>query len=68
MKAAAPSMHAYMAKDDGRYAALAWKFPGLATSTITNHVPVRGDIVRLIDRYRSVCARAQIKPNTYRTK
>jgi hypothetical protein len=28
IKAAAPSMAAYMAKLEGRYEALAWKFPG----------------------------------------
>ncbi len=47
MKAAAPIMLIYMAKLEGRNAALAWKFPGLVTVAMRKKRPIRALIVRL---------------------
>lgn len=41
MNAAPPTMTAYMAKLEGRYAALAWKFPGVATVASRKRKPMR---------------------------
>jgi hypothetical protein len=48
MKAAAPSMQAYMAKLEGRKAALAWKLPGLMTVMRRKNMPTRPFIVELV--------------------
>lgn len=50
MKAAAPNMPVYMAKLEGRYAVLAWKFPGLRIKARMKKTPMRGWTVRLITR------------------
>ena len=54
MNEAAPSIHIYMAKLDGRKDALAWKFPGLITVAIKKNMPILPFIVRLMTLNRTV--------------
>ena len=42
MNEAMPSMAAYMAKLEGRYATEAWNMPGLSTMAIRNMMPTLG--------------------------
>lgn len=68
MNAAAPNMVMYMAKLDGRYAALEWKLPGLKISAVMKKRPTRGLRAKQIDLHISVWQKAQAKPRIYRTK
>lgn len=68
MNAAAPSIAVYMAKLDGRNAALEWKFPGLNTSAAMKNSPTRGLSARQIAFHIKVWQRAQMKASEYRTK
>ena len=68
MKAAVPIMTIYMAKLDGRYAVLAWKFPGLHTVAMMKNRPMRGFRVLLRTRNSIVWQRAHAKARAYRTK
>lgn len=68
MKAAAPSMHIYIAKLEGKNAVLAWKFPGLVTSAIRKNTPILPLIVTLMAWYKIVWHRAQRMARPYRTK
>ena len=68
MKDAAPTIAKYIAKLDGRYAVLAWKFPGLRTVAMMKKIPIRGLIVVLTTRKSRVWQKAQEKARTYRTK
>ena len=68
MNAAAPSMHMYMAKLDGKKAALAWKLPGLVTVAMRKKMAILPLRVRLMTLNRTVWHSAQTKARPYRTK
>ena len=64
ISAAAPTMTVYMAKLEGRYAVLAWKFPGLSTRAMMKKIPIRGLSVRQTTLHIRVWQRAQTKART----
>jgi hypothetical protein len=68
MNAAAPIIAVYMAKLEGRKAALAWKFPGLNTVAAMKNSPTRGLSARQMAFHINVWQRAQMKASEYRTK
>ncbi len=68
MKAAAPSMVAYIANVDGRYAVDAWNIPGLVTEMITNMTAILGFIDRETTENSLLWHAAQVKANTIRRK
>lgn len=61
MNEAAPSMHMYMAKLEGRNAVLAWKFPGLMTVAMRKKMPILPFRVELTTLNMTVWQRAQTK-------
>lgn len=68
MNAAVPSMAIYMAKLDGRYAALEWKLPGLKIRAIMKKMPTRGFSAKQMDLHINVWQKAQPSARIYRTK
>jgi hypothetical protein len=60
MQAAAPSMHVYMAKLDGRNAVLALKLPGLVMVTRRKIMPILPLRVELVTMNMMVWQRAQM--------
>ncbi len=59
MKAAAPSMAAYMAKLDGRYAVAAWNMPDADADASRKYSATRGPRAAPTDRNRRVSHAAQ---------
>ena len=68
MNAAAPRSDVYMAKLDGRYAVLAWKFPGDRTVASRKKIPILGFRVKLMTRKKRTWHRAHTNAKMYRTK
>lgn len=68
MNATAPSIAVYMAKLEGRYAVLEWKFPGLSVRAMTKNIPIRGFRVAAITLHIKVWHREQTNARIYRTK
>jgi hypothetical protein len=64
MNEATPSMAAYMAKLEGRYAAAAWKLPALKMVATKNAIPIRGFSVAAIAFQSSVWHSAHANAST----
>jgi hypothetical protein len=61
-----PNMDVYIAKLDGKYAADAWKNPGLTATIIKNRTPIRGLSVREMAEYSRVSHAAQMNASAKR--